>query len=133
MKNNKIILGVSALALTALVAAPSIVSAYKGDPNVQGPNYSPERHAVMTQAFANNDYNAWKEQVQGRGVANKINESNFAQFAQAHQLAAEGKTEEAAAIRAELGLGLRNGSGQGSKDGNGQGQKGQNAGNRINQ
>ena len=139
MKTNKILLGISGLALTALTLTPSLVNAYQGDPNTKGPDYSPERHEIMTQAFTNNDYNAWKEQVQGKGVANRINETNFAKFAQAHNLNLEGKTEEAAAIRTELGLGLRNGSGAGSKDGSGQGpregqgQKGRNATNRVNQ
>lgn len=130
MKTNKILFGLSALALTALAFSPSLVNAYKGDPNVQGPNYSEDRHEVMEQAFANNDYNTWSQQVQGQGVKNKINETNFAKFSEAHRLSLEGKTQEAAAIRAELGLGLGNGSGQGSRGGNGQGQ---NAGNCINQ
>src|SRR4030043_1220880 len=113
---NKKLLAVSALVLGAgvLLATTSGVLAYRGDPNVQGPNYSPERHEAMTKAFENNDYNAWKELMQGTGrVTQVINEGNFARFAEAHKLALEGKTEEAKSIRTELGLGLRNGSGQG--------------------
>lgn len=113
---KKAIFGISALILTA-VAVSTIsgqVLAYKGDPNVQGPNCTPERHEAMEKAFENNDYNAWKNLMQGKGrVTQVINEGNFAKFAQAHKLAEEGKTAEAAKIRQELGLGLRNGSGNG--------------------
>ena len=114
MNKKSILIRASALLLTGLVLTPSMVQAYRGDPTVQGPNYSEERHTQMTAAFENKDYNAWKNLMQGRGrVMQVVNESNFAKFAEAHQLALEGKTEEANQIRAELGLGLRNGSGQG--------------------
>ena len=74
----------------------------------------------MTKAFDSNDYNAWKELMGGRGrVSQVINEDNFARFAEAHRLALEGKTEEAAKIRQELGLGLQNGSGKGMGGRNG--------------
>lgn len=102
--------------------SPKLAEAYRGDPNVQGPNCTPERHDAMTQAFESGDYNAWQEQMQGRGrVSEVINEENFAQFAEAHKLALEGKTDEADQIRQELGLGLRDGSGQGRHKGNGMG------------
>lgn len=113
---NKAQLAISALVLGTgvLFATANGVFAYRGDPNVQGPNYSPERHTAMTKAFENNDYNAWKNLMQGKGrVTQVVNEGNFAKFAEAHKLALEGKTEEAESIRRELGLGLRNGSGQG--------------------
>ena len=74
----------------------------------------------MTRAFENKDYNAWKEQMQGRGrVSQVINEGNFARFAEMHKLMLEGKTEEAGKIRTELGLGLGDGSGQGQRSGYG--------------
>ena len=73
-------------------------------------NYSEERHQAMTQAFANKDYNAWKDLMSGKGrVSQIVNEGNFARFAEAHQLMLEGKTNEAQTIRAELGLGSGNG------------------------
>src|SRR4030042_6424010 len=116
MNMNKTILGFSALVLGAgalFIAVPKVL-AYRGDPSVQGPNYTAERHEAMTKAFENNDYNTWKELMQGKGkVTQAVNEGNFARFAEAHKLALEGKTEEAKSIRTELGLGLRNGSGQG--------------------
>lgn len=127
MSMKTIALSVSMLTAGALLAG--IVSgnalAYKGDPTVKGPNYTPERHEAMEQAFESNDYNAWKqlmEQNAHRGrVLDVVNESNFAKFAQVHQLMEEGRTAEAQALRQELGLGMRNGSGQGRGQGIGRG------------
>lgn len=95
------------LAVLVAVIAPHDSLAYRGDPNIQGPNYSEERHTAMTQAFENNNYQAWKNIMQGNKgrVLEVINENNFAQFAKAHKLALEGKTQEANMIRAQLGLG----------------------------
>ncbi|MFA6160007.1 MAG: hypothetical protein WC678_02875 [Parcubacteria group bacterium] len=118
---KKFLIGTSMLMATAgLVGSALYVSAYQGDLNIKGPNYTTERHTAMTKAFENNDYNAWKELMAGRGRATQvINEGNFSRFAEAHKLALEGKTEEAKKIRAELGLGLRNGDGQGRGMGRG--------------
>ncbi|MDF1497665.1 MAG: hypothetical protein P1P90_06485 [Patescibacteria group bacterium] len=129
MKNSTKLLSGS-LALAALtIMATSAAYAYQGDPNTQGPNYSPERHDAMEQAFDDNDYNAWKEQMNGRGrVTEVVNADNFSRFAEAHALAESGDLEGSKAIRAELGLGLHDGSGQGRK-GSGQG-KGMGQGNR---
>jgi hypothetical protein len=116
---KKAILGISAIILTAVAvsAISGQVLAYMGDPNVKGPNYTPERHDAMEKAFDNNDYNAWKNLMNGRGrVTQVINASNFSKFAQAHKLAEEGKTAEAAKIRQDLGLG--NGTGMGNCQGN---------------
>lgn len=110
------LLALSALTLGVGISFATISGtlAYKGDPNVQGPNYSPERHEAMTKAFENNDYNAWKEQMRGRGrVTQVVNEGNFAKFSEMHKLMLEGKSEEVGKIRIELGLGLKNSSGQG--------------------
>jgi len=122
MKNKAILFGATALVLGGLVITPRLAEAYRGDPSVQGPEYSAERHEAMTQAFDSNNYQAWKEQMEGRGrVTEVITEENFARFAEAHRLALTGDTEGATQIRQELGLGLRNGTGQGQ----GQGLKGQ--------
>ncbi len=118
MNKQSILLGAAALVLGGVALAPGIVNAYQGDPNVQGPNYTPERHEAMTQAFENKDYQAWKNLMPGNGrVTQVVNEANFDKFSEAHQLALEGKTEEANKIRAELGLGQRNGSGRGQGQG----------------
>lgn len=114
MKNTILALGLTALVVGGLFALPKAASAYRGDPAVKGPNYTEERHAAMEKAFESNDYNAWKNLMNGHGrVAQVVNKDNFARFAQVHKLFEEGKTEEANKIRAELGLGLQNGSGYG--------------------
>ena len=119
--SKKFIVGTSMLMATAgLVGSALYASAYQGDPNVKGPNYTVERHSAMTKAFENNDYNAWKELMAGRGrVTQVVNEGNFSRFAEAHKLALEGKMDEAKKIRTELGLGLKNGAGQGRGMGRG--------------
>lgn len=113
---NKTILTLagSVLGVGALLATSSSVLAYRGDPSVQGPNYSADRHEEITEALENNDYSAWKAQMQDRGrVVQVVSESNFAKYAEMHRLMLEGKTTEANVLRTELGLGLQNGSGQG--------------------
>jgi len=116
MKKYAILTGVMAVVIGGVTLVPSAVEAYRGDPSVLGPNHTEERHEAMIMAFESQDYQSWKEQMQGRGrVTEVITEENFARFAEAHRLALEGKTDEANQIRAELGLGQgqRNGDGQG--------------------
>ncbi|MCK4822735.1 hypothetical protein KA005_43630 [bacterium] len=124
MKNKALTLGTTALVLGGLFIIPNTISAYRGDPDVEGPNYTEERHQEMEQAFENGDYQAWSNLMQGKGrVIQVVNEDNFAQFAEAHELAEEGKMDEARQIREELGLGLGDGSGKGEMKGSGQGQR----------
>lgn len=113
MYKKTIILGATAFVLGAVALLPQTTLAYKGDATVQGPNYTQERHEAMIKAYTNKDYNAWKTLMNGKGVARRITADNFARFSEAHQLSLEGKTNEAAAIRAELGLGQQSGSGMG--------------------
>ncbi|MFA6194613.1 MAG: hypothetical protein WC719_02625 [Patescibacteria group bacterium] len=112
---KKTTLGLGALAIIGITGlSASAVFAYQGDPTVKGPNYSADRHTAMEQAFENKDYNAWKNLMTGNGrVMQVVNEDNFAKFAEAHDLAEQGKTAEAQKIRQDLGLGLNNGSGSG--------------------
>jgi len=121
MKMNKkisILLGITALVLGVSLITPKEALAYKGDATVKGPNYTQERHEAMTRAFETKNYNAWKSLMTGNTrVTQVINAQNFARFAEAHQLSLQGKNEEAKAIRAELGLGLKNGSGMGQNKG----------------
>ncbi len=125
MNKKPILLGATAFMLGTLIVSPKLVGAYQGDPSVQGPDCTPERHEAMEQAFESNDYNAWKELMSGKGrVTQVVTEENFARFAEAHQLAQEGKLDEARQIRQELGLGM--GGHKGSGDGQGFG--GQNMG-----
>ena len=114
MKKATLLLGIAAVVIGGVIVVPQAVLAYKGDPTVKGPNYTEERHQAMEKAFENRDYNAWKALMAGRGRASQlITADNFAKFAEAHELADQGKTEEAAKIRAELGLGQHSGSGMG--------------------
>ena len=121
MKN--LVIGIGLLSFSVL-SIPNVL-AYRGDVNVQGPNYSAERHEKMIQAFANRDYTSWfnlMSQNSRRGrVLDVITADNFSTFAQAHDLAMAGDKEGFEAIRSKLGLGLRNRQGREYKRGNGQG------------
>jgi hypothetical protein len=113
MTKKWIILGVLGLAIAGVAAYSTGVLAYRGDANKTGPNYSPERHEQMQKAFENNDYNAWKNLMNGKGrISEVVNEGNFNRFAEAHRLMEEGKNDEANQIRQELGLGKGNKNGQ---------------------
>jgi len=120
--NKKILLTVLGLGVIAVTgfAALNSASAYQGDYTKKGPNYTPERHDAMQTALNNNDYEAWKNLMQGKGrVTEVINEQNFSKFAEAHKLAEEGNFEQADAIRKELGLRTRDGQPTGSGFGQG--------------
>ena len=111
MKMNKKVLLTSFLALTVLVVGGATSAlAYQGDYTVKGPDCTPEKHEAMEQAFASNDYSSWKELMNGKGrVTQVVTADNFAKFTEAHQLAGEGRYDEADAIRKELGLRGRDG------------------------
>jgi len=115
------IFGLLALMVVGLVATTGLVSAYRGDYSVKGPNYSEERHEAMEAAFESLDYNAWQKLMTEDGrhprVVDVVTESNFATFAKAHEAAENGDYETASALRAELGLN----NGNGPRDGTGQG------------
>lgn len=124
MKKIVLTLGTATLVLGGLFMLPNVAEAYRGDPNVKGPEYTEERHQEMKQSFETNNYEAWKNLMQGKGrVIQFVNEDNFARFTEAHKLAEEGKMDEAMQIRQELGLGLGNKSGNGEGQGTGQGRK----------
>lgn len=109
-----LVVAVLTLGAGTLLAATSNVGAYKGDPEAQGPNCTEERKEAMTEAFENNDYEAWSQLMQGKGrVTEVVNDGNFEKFAEMHRLRIEGQTNEANKIRAELGLGQQDGSGNG--------------------
>lgn len=115
MTKQSMLLGLASLALVGVIVAPQAILAYKGDPSVQGPNYTVARHEAMEKAFETGDYNSWKVLMNGQGrVSQVINAQNFSKFAEAHELADQGKIAEAKAIRTELGLGNGSGRGQGA-------------------
>lgn len=113
MKKITLRLGALALLLGVTGAFAGTAFAYQGDPSVKGPNYSAERHASMEKAFESKDYTTWKNLMPGRGrVMQVVNKDNFTKFAEAHELAEQGKFAEAQKIRQEMGLGLHDGLGK---------------------
>lgn len=121
--NKSIAIGVLGLAALGIAVFASGAFASQGSVIGQfGPNYSPERHTQMTQAFANNDYASWKNFMGNRGAAKVVTQDNFSKFKEMHDFMLAGKVDEANKIRQELGLG--NGQGRGMMGV----QRGQNAG-----
>lgn len=121
MKNTVLAIGTLVVALLGVIAFTTKGSdAYQGDFTKVGPYHTEEREAQMEEVFESKDYQAWVELMtqDGRtpGVLQKVDsQEKFELFVEARRLALEGKTDEANAIRAELGLG------QGSRHGNGNG------------
>jgi len=115
MKKKYIAMGaVAAAGIAGAVALSQGALAYRGNPNQTGPNYNPERHEQMQKAFDNNDFNAWKEQMNGRGrMSQVVNEQNFSRFVEMRKLMLEKKYDEANQIRKEIGLGQGGGQGTG--------------------
>ena len=116
---NRYVIGIAvatAVVGIALIAMPA-VSAYRGDNTKQGPNYTPAREVAMEKAFKAKDFAAWKKLMteNGRqpGVLRIVDtQVEFNKFADAWALAEQGKTVEAAKLRAELGLRQGNGMGR---------------------
>lgn len=108
MKNKRSVVVLGLLLVVGIVSSLAVVSAYRGDPSVTGPNYSEDRHDAMTQAFADGDYDAWRslmEQNGARGrVLDVVDESNFDVFSRMHQAMIDGDVELASQLRSELGL-----------------------------
>lgn len=125
------------LGLMLVIGLASLVSvfAYKGDPNVQGPNYDADVHEQLEAAIESGDYNAWiairqenNLPMNGR-MFQVINADNFDKFTELHEAMQSGDYDTANTIRAELGLGqgmmkrgYGNGVSQGRMSGRGSGQ-----------
>jgi hypothetical protein len=97
------------IALGASVYATGVFAATETTRNF-GPNHTAERHEQMEKAFETNDYAAWKNLMGNRRAAQVITAETFPKFARMHELREDGKTDEANALRTELGLGAGNGS-----------------------
>jgi hypothetical protein len=106
MRNKLVMSGLMALVLGLGVSGTAL--AYQGDFTRNGPNYTPEFEAQITEVMTNKDYDGWKDLMDkkvGKGrVTEIINKDNFDKFAEAWKLAHEGKIKEANAIRKELAL-----------------------------
>lgn len=111
---KKIILTASLLTLAFVFLTNNKALAYRGNPAVQGPNCSNEKYQAVQKAIANKDFNSWKKLMADRGAAKVIdNQKEFEKFLQMRKLMLEKKYDEAAKIRAELGLGMGGGFGRG--------------------
>lgn len=111
---KKTVLAIGFLALVFGVLFASKTFAYRGDPNVRGPNCTDYQYQAIQQAIQKKDYNTWKKLMGDRGIARKINnQKDFEKFIQMRNYMLQGKYDEAAKIRAELGLGQRAGKGFG--------------------
>lgn len=107
---NKYLLA-SLTGITVLAIATPVL-AYQGNPAIQGPNYTPERHEAMEVVFEKNDYSGWLKLMEGKAMRLKevVNsQAKFEQFAKAH----EDGVEALARFRAENNLGTQRGSGYG--------------------
>lgn len=129
MKKSKFYLlsGFLGLAITTLLVS-NLAHAYQGRPDLVGIQLDPAKQQLMEEkrqvieaerqaiedSITNQDYNTWQEIIDSRPrITDYINQDNFAQFAEMHQLMKDGKFEEAQAIRDELGLPDRMGMGFG--------------------
>jgi len=105
-KNKLMISGLMAMVLGLGISGTAF--AYQGDFSRKGPNYTPEFEAQITEAIVNKDYEEWKDLIEEKvgnvRVTGIVNKDNFSKFAEAWQLARDGKIKEANVIRRELGL-----------------------------
>lgn len=111
---KKTFLTTEILVLVFGVVLASKTLAYRGDPNVRGPYCTDTQYKAIQTAIEKKDYNTWKKLMGERGIARKIdNQAEFNRFVEMRKLMLQGKTAEAAKIRAELGLGQGGGNGYG--------------------
>jgi hypothetical protein len=112
------------------------VYAYKGNPAVNGPNYSEAVHDQLEAAIDNGDYDAWIKIRQENNLPMNgrmfqvINKDNFAKYAEMHDAQLSGDIDSANAIRAELGLsqGMMNDKARAGMQGSGLGTHSMNGG-----
>ena len=82
---NKLIL--ASLTGIAVLAIATPAFAYRGNPSVQGPNNSPERHEAMEVVFEKNDYQGWLKLMENKAWRLKevVNSQvKFEEFAKDH-------------------------------------------------
>jgi len=91
-----------------------------------------EHRARMAAAIEARDYDAWKAERDAWGArgqaGQKVTKENFETFARLHEAVKAGRTEDAAALRQQLGLGEGKGTGNGQCLGKRGGKHGQGAG-----
>ncbi len=75
---NKLIL--ASLTGIAVLAIATPAFAYKGNPDVRGPNYTVERHEAMEQVFEKGDYQGWLKLMEGKAYRLKEVVNSQAKF-----------------------------------------------------
>jgi len=114
---------IAGLSVVTLLASTTSTFAYQGDPSVQGPNYSPERHTALQAAFdaGANGFQNWLKLMENKAYRLKeviTNGEIFGEFAATHNNGVEAVT----AFRAKYNLGTAGqGQGRGLRDGSGAG------------
>ncbi|MFZ5392399.1 MAG: hypothetical protein ACOZAR_04400 [Patescibacteria group bacterium] len=108
--NNKLLTGL----ITGGAILTTAASAYA---------FSPQSFDSIKTALTNNDYSSWvtamSDAPNSEEILAKINESNFSQLVEAHNLMQSGNKDEAKAIMEELGInGLMGRGGQGPNGAN---------------
>lgn len=108
---KSLLIGAGTLAIAGIAGLSLAADAYQGNPGQRAPWFSQDRFDAIQKAIDDKDYNAWKslqeKNVKARmdWLTQKITPDNFPRFAEMHKLMQEGKYDEAAKIRQELGLG----------------------------
>ena len=103
---NKILLGVLALFVLSIFSLGTI--AYRGDPDIQGPNYNADVHEQLETALEAGDYDLWvsireENDLPTRGrIFQVINEDNFDLFVELHEAHEAGDIDTANEIKAQL-------------------------------
>lgn len=108
--NKNILFGILAIAVIS-IASLGAVLAYRGNPDVKGPNYDAQVHEQLEAAMDAGDYDAWIQvrkdnnlPMQGR-MFQIITADNFDKYVELHEVNLAGDIVKANAIKAELGLG----------------------------
>ena len=99
MKNKNIMV----IAILAILCFSAVLG-YQGNMELKRENYNEERHEIMQEIFENSDYEAWKEQMQGRNIVNKINEENFEIFLELRDARKNNNFEKVEMLREVLNL-----------------------------
>ena len=130
---KKIALAILSIGAIGALATMPFVSAFQGNPDVQGPNYDADLHALKTDAFDSADFATWKDLMETSGsqgrVLDVVNEDNFDIFVQAHNAALAGDMDTSKELRSQLGLN----NGNGPRDGTGYGKMNGGSGKRLGQ
>ncbi len=108
---KQVLSGLFALFIISIIGLAGITYAYKGNPNVKGPNYDAEVHVRLERAIDSGDYDEWIKIRRDNNLPMKgrmfqvINKDNFYKYTELHEANIAGDVAKVDAIKAELGLG----------------------------